>query len=59
LIFKKWIAFEVALGWFILGIFIATLAKTLIIFEVIFSILNSEKGTIEKIYGIFAYIYGK
>jgi hypothetical protein len=28
--FKKWVAFEGALGWFILGIFIATLTKTLI-----------------------------
>ena len=30
--FKKWVAFEGALGWFILAIFIATLSKTLIRF---------------------------
>ncbi len=29
--FKRWVAFEGVLGWFILGIFTATLAKTLII----------------------------
>jgi len=28
--FRGWVAFEGALGWFILGIFIATLGKTLI-----------------------------
>ena len=28
--FKRWVAFEGVLGWFILGIFMATLAKTLI-----------------------------
>ena len=28
--FKRWVAFEGVLGWFILGIFMATLAKKLI-----------------------------